>query len=258
MNLYETLLIVTPEADDDGVNAVIGDLRTAIESDGGTVLQAGIWQRRQLAYAVQGKTEGIYVLIYADGPVTLPAVVKDRLRLDEAVIRNMVVRVEDPQETEVRATIAEQEVNAGEADAQRLAAERRAVAAAETAAMSAAEAEAAAEEASAAEAEAAADEASEAAPEEASEAGAEEASEAEAEEATEEAAAEEGAEAEAADDGEVSDEGADAAEEAAPDTAEAAETAADEPAEALNDDAAGDAGDQGDEDTTEEEEKKES
>ena len=97
---------------------------------------------------MQGKTEGIYVLIYADGPVTLPAVVKDRMRLDEAVIRNMVVRLEDPQETEVRATIAEQEVNAGEAEAQRLAAERRAVAAAEAAAMSAAEAEAAAEEAS--------------------------------------------------------------------------------------------------------------
>ena len=33
-NLYETLLIVTPEADDEGVSAVIGDLRTTIESDG--------------------------------------------------------------------------------------------------------------------------------------------------------------------------------------------------------------------------------
>ena len=33
-NFYETLLIVTPEADDDGVSAVIGDLRTTIESDG--------------------------------------------------------------------------------------------------------------------------------------------------------------------------------------------------------------------------------
>ena len=240
MNLYETLLIVTPEADDDGVNAVIGDLRTSIESDGGTVLQAGVWQRRQLAYAVQGKTEGIYVLIYAEGPVTLPAVVKDRMRLDEAVIRDMVVRLEGPQETDVRATIAEQEVNAGEAEAQRLAAERRAAAAAEAAAMSAAEAEAAAEEASEAEAEA------------------EEASEAE-------------AEAEAEDDGgEASDKGADAAEDAASDDAEAAEDtdsddaeaaedAADEPAEAPNDDAGGDAGDdagdQDDEDTAEEEEK---
>ncbi len=225
MNLYETLRIVTPEADDDAVNAVIGDLRTSIESDGGTVLQAGVWQRRQLAYAVQGKTEGIYELNYAEGPVTFQAVVKDRMRLDEAVIRNMVVRLEGVQETDVRASIAEQEVSAGEAEAQRLAAERRAAAAAEAAAMSAAEAEAAAEEASEAEAE-----------------------------------AEAAAEAEAEDDGgEAADEGAEAAEDPASDDAEAAEAAADEPAETLNDDAGGDAGDdagdQDDEDTTDEEER---
>ena len=46
-NLYETLLIVTPEADDERVSAVIGDLRATIENDGGSVLQAGVWERRR-------------------------------------------------------------------------------------------------------------------------------------------------------------------------------------------------------------------
>ena len=76
-NFYETLLIVAPEADEEGVSAVIGDLRAAIESDGGTVLQARVWERRKLAYTVKGKTDGIYVLIHAEGERTLPAVLKD-------------------------------------------------------------------------------------------------------------------------------------------------------------------------------------
>ena len=141
-NLYETLLIVTPEADDEGVNAVIGDLRAALEANDGKVLQAGVWQRRQLAYQVKGKKEGIYLLVYAEGGTNLPAVVKHRLRLDEAVLRHLVVRVEDPQETDVREQIAAADDPTGNVQAQRTAAERRAAKAAEAAALSAAELEA--------------------------------------------------------------------------------------------------------------------
>ena len=137
-NFYETLLIVTPEADEEGVSAVIGDLRATIESDGGTVLQARVWERRKLAYIVKGKTEGIYVLIHAEGERTLPAVLKDRMRLDESVIRSMVVRLKDQQEIDVRQEIAERD-HAGDASAieeQRAAAERRHEAEAVAAAMS--------------------------------------------------------------------------------------------------------------------------
>ena len=137
-NFYETLLIVAPEADEEGVSAVIGDLRAAIESDGGTVLQARVWERRKLAYMVKGKTDGIYVLIHAEGGTTLPAVLKDRMKLDESVIRSMVVRLKDQQEIDVRQEIAERD-HAGDAtviEEQRAAAERRHEAEAVAAAMS--------------------------------------------------------------------------------------------------------------------------
>ena len=137
-NFYETLLIVAPEADEEGVSAVIGDLRAAIESDGGTVLQARVWERRKLAYTVKGKTDGIYVLIHAEGERTLPAVLKDRMKLDESVIRSMVVRLKDQQEIDVRQEIAERD-HAGDAtviEEQRVAAERRHEAEAVAAAMS--------------------------------------------------------------------------------------------------------------------------
>lgn len=137
-SLYETLLIVTPDADDERVNAVIGDLRDIVVNDGGTVLQAGVWERRKLAYQVKGKSEGIYVLMYADGNNTLPAALKHRMKLDEAIVRSLVLRIEDPQETALREEIAkgDHSHDAAEIERQRIAAERRHEAEAAAAAMS--------------------------------------------------------------------------------------------------------------------------
>ena len=129
-NLYETLLIVTPEADDEGINAVIGDLRTVVEADEGTMLQARIWERnRKLAYQVKGKTEGHYVLLHSEGTTDLPQLLKAKMKLHEAVIRSIVVRLEGPHEATVRKELEELEGDqSAEIAIQKAAAERRAVA----------------------------------------------------------------------------------------------------------------------------------
>lgn len=173
-NLYETLLIVTPEADDEGINAVVGDLRSLIDANGGSVLQARVWDRnRKLAYPVQGKTEGHYVILHAEGSGDLPQALKQRMRLDESVIRYIVVRLEDKHEEVVRKECAEHEVDQSAVAAEQLAAaERRAEAAAAAAVRTVAEV--AAEEAAEAEVEGGAAEE----PEEAAEGGAEPAEEA--------------------------------------------------------------------------------
>jgi len=129
-NLYETLLIVTPEADDEGINAVIGDLRTVVEADEGTMLQARIWERnRKLAYQVKGKTEGHYVLLHSEGTIDLPQLLKAKMKLDEAVIRSIVVRLEGPHEVVTRKELDELEGDQTSVIAeQKAAAERRAIA----------------------------------------------------------------------------------------------------------------------------------
>ncbi len=129
-NLYETLLIVTPEADDEGINAVIGDLRTVVEADEGTMLQARIWERnRKLAYQVKGKTEGHYVLLHSEGTIDLPQLLKAKMKLDEAVIRSIVVRLEGPHEVAARKELDELEGDQTSVVAeQKAAAERRAIA----------------------------------------------------------------------------------------------------------------------------------
>jgi len=129
-NLYETLLIVTPEADDEGINAVIGDLRTVVEANEGTMLQARIWERnRKLAYQVKGKTEGHYVLLHSEGTGDLPQLLKAKMKLDDDVIRSIVVRLEGPHEAVVRKELEEMEGDpTAEITAQKAAAERRAIA----------------------------------------------------------------------------------------------------------------------------------
>jgi len=129
-NLYETLLIVTPEADDEGINAVIGDLRSVVDANEGTMLQARIWERnRKLAYQVKGKTEGHFVLLHSEGSTDLPQLLKAKMKLDEAVIRSIVVRLEGPHEAVVRKELEEIEGDSAAGIAQQMAAaERRAVA----------------------------------------------------------------------------------------------------------------------------------
>jgi small subunit ribosomal protein S6 len=140
-NLYETLLIVTPEADDEGINAVLGDLRAVVEDSRGTMLQARIWERnRKLAYQVQGKTEGHYVIMHSEGSGDLPQALKAKMKLDEAVIRSIVVRLDGAHEVAVRKELDELEGEEPAAIAeQRAAAERRAEARAKAATRTTAE-----------------------------------------------------------------------------------------------------------------------
>ncbi|MFQ5743759.1 MAG: 30S ribosomal protein S6 [Acidobacteriota bacterium] len=146
-NLYETLLIVAPEVDEEGVDAVLGDLRTQVEAGDGRVLQASVWGRRQLAYQVQGRTEGTFAILHSEGPATLPQQLKERMRLDESVIRNLVVRLEDEQEAAARKQAEEHAAQQTAAAAQQhVASERRAAAAVEAAARSVADVEAGVED----------------------------------------------------------------------------------------------------------------
>jgi small subunit ribosomal protein S6 len=140
-NLYETLLIVTPEGDDETINAVIGDLRSVVDEDQGTMLQARIWERnRKLAYQVQGKTEGHYVILHSEGSGNLPQALKAKMKLDESVIRSIVVRLEGAHEAAVRQEIGEIEGDPTAAIAEQMAAaERRAAARARAATRTTAE-----------------------------------------------------------------------------------------------------------------------
>lgn len=135
-SLYEIITIIHPNETDDGVNAIVGGLRQQITNSGGTVLEVDPWGRRKLAYPIGKSDEGFYVLIHAEGGANLPAEFRAHTKLRESVLRELVVKLEDHQEAEVRQKIEEkgpedEELTAAQiAAAQERAAEKRAAVAA--------------------------------------------------------------------------------------------------------------------------------
>lgn len=63
MNKYEVLYIVTPELEDEAIKAVIEKFSGIIAANGGEVEQVDEWGRKKLAYPIDYKTEGYYVLV---------------------------------------------------------------------------------------------------------------------------------------------------------------------------------------------------
>ena len=101
MHTYETLFIVNPDLDESEINKTIEAVQDVITAGGGKVLKVDIWGRRQLAYMIQKKTDGFYVLIYFEAPATLIAELNRRYKLADAIMRYLVIQLNKVQIAEV-------------------------------------------------------------------------------------------------------------------------------------------------------------
>jgi small subunit ribosomal protein S6 len=92
---YELVYIVRPEASEQEV----ADLHTQIEQNiqryNGTLDKTENWGRRKLAYEIGHHREGIYVVETITGSGELMKEIDRRLRVLDAVIRHLTVRVDE-------------------------------------------------------------------------------------------------------------------------------------------------------------------
>ena len=92
---YELVYIVSP----DGSEAQVAELHTQIEQIvqrfQGTFDKTENWGRRKLAYEIGHHREGIYVVETITGSGELMKEIDRRLRVLDAVIRHLVVRVDE-------------------------------------------------------------------------------------------------------------------------------------------------------------------
>ena len=66
MQVYELMIIFGGDLDEDAIAASLSKVTTNIESEGGrvaTVLDSEPWGRRRLAYQINHKWEGVYVIL---------------------------------------------------------------------------------------------------------------------------------------------------------------------------------------------------
>lgn len=92
MNKYETLYVITPELEEEAIKAAIEKFSGIIAANGGVVESVDEWGKRRLAYPIDYKTEGYYVLVNFEAESELPKELERNFNNDESILRFIVVR----------------------------------------------------------------------------------------------------------------------------------------------------------------------
>lgn len=95
MKAYELLYFVSPSATDEVRAAAMKRIDTAITEGSGVVDNIEDWGKRKLAYEINKLTEGDYTLINFHADPTQIAELDRVLRINDTVVRHMIVRRPD-------------------------------------------------------------------------------------------------------------------------------------------------------------------
>ena len=97
MNRYELTYIIDAALEETARKELIEKVSTLIAANGGEVekVDETFWGKRRLAYAINYKTEGWYVLVTMKAPAELPRELERNLQINENVLRYLVVKLEE-------------------------------------------------------------------------------------------------------------------------------------------------------------------
>ena len=87
---YEVMFIIDPTLEDEKKDAAVERVKSVIAVEG-EVGNVDVWGLRKLAYPIQKKNEGYYVVIDFKAEPTLPAELDRRLRISEDFMRHIIV-----------------------------------------------------------------------------------------------------------------------------------------------------------------------
>ncbi len=96
MNQYEVMYVIDTAVEENVRTDLINRFSDLVVKNGGKVDRVDEWGKRRLAYAINYKTEGYYVLMYITAPSDLPRELERNLQISDSVLRYLVVRFEGP------------------------------------------------------------------------------------------------------------------------------------------------------------------
>jgi len=96
MNRYELIYIIDTGLEEAARKELIEKVSALITGNGGEIEKVDeTWGKRRLAYAIDYKTEGWYVLVNFKAPAELPRELERNLQINENVLRYLVVKLEE-------------------------------------------------------------------------------------------------------------------------------------------------------------------
>lgn len=91
---YEVMFILDPALEDDKKDATVETVKTIIASEG-EVGNVDVWGMKKLAYPIQKKVEGYYVVVEFKAPHTLPKELDRRLKISDNVMRHIIINKDE-------------------------------------------------------------------------------------------------------------------------------------------------------------------
>ena len=94
MTNYELMFIIDPALENEAKNATVEAVKGIIENEG-EVVDVDEWGLRKMAYQIQKKSEGYYVVVQFKAEPTLPKELDRRLRISDNVMRHIIVNKDE-------------------------------------------------------------------------------------------------------------------------------------------------------------------
>src|SRR6201992_547703 len=89
------MFIVRPDVEEAELDKLVETFSGYVTDGGGTVKQTEKMGRRRLAYTVKKFNDGFYILLIVSAPASLISEIERRLRVSEAVIKFITVRMDE-------------------------------------------------------------------------------------------------------------------------------------------------------------------
>lgn len=93
INKYETIFVLDAALDEEKTNALTEKFKALI-AENGTVESVDVWGKRKLAYPIDFKNEGFYVLVNFTSAPEFPKELERIYGITDGVIRTLTVRKE--------------------------------------------------------------------------------------------------------------------------------------------------------------------
>lgn len=93
MNRYETIYIIRPTVDEEGIKTLVAKFKGIIESNG-EFETIDEWGKRKLAYLIDDIGEGYYVYMKYKADTAIPKELDRVFGITEDILRNMTIKLD--------------------------------------------------------------------------------------------------------------------------------------------------------------------
>ena len=87
---YEVVYIVDPAQGEEGIASIVANFKSLAEQNGSAV-EVEEWGTRKLAYPINYKNDGYYVLMSFNSEPSFPRELDRKLRINDGIMRSLIV-----------------------------------------------------------------------------------------------------------------------------------------------------------------------